>query len=264
MFLRIAPELYLKRLLVGGFEKVFELNRNFRNEGLDRTHNPEFTMLEIYQAYTDVSGMKTVIEGLITHLSETVFGSLKAGTEAEPIDLSLPWREVTYKELICERMGEDWYALDLEQARTRAEAEGLQLDPAWDMLMVTHEVYEKLIEKTLRQPTFVRRFPAPLVPLAKTCEDDPSVVDVFELVIAGQEIAPAYSEMNNPLLQRERFEEQVGEDAERVDDDFLTALEHGMPPAGGMGVGIDRLMMILTGSEAIRDVILFPQLKPRG
>jgi lysyl-tRNA synthetase class 2 len=264
MFLRIAPELYLKRLLVGGFEKVFELNRNFRNEGLDRTHNPEFTMLEIYQAYTDVSGMKTVIEGLITHVCETVFGSLKAGTEAEPIDLSLPWREVTYKELICERMGEDWYALDLEQARTRAEAEGLQLDPAWDMLMVTHEVYEKLIEKTLRQPTFVRRFPAPLVPLAKTCEDDPSVVDVFELVIAGQEIAPAYSEMNNPLLQRERFEEQVGEDAERVDDDFLTALEHGMPPAGGMGVGIDRLMMILTGSEAIRDVILFPQLKPRG
>jgi lysyl-tRNA synthetase class 2 len=264
MFLRIAPELYLKRLLVGGFEKVFELNRNFRNEGLDRTHNPEFTMLEIYQAYTDVSGMKTVIEGLITHVCETVFGSLKAGTEAEPIDLSLPWREVTYKELICERMGEDWYALDLEQARTRAEAEGLQLDPAWDILMVTHEVYEKLIEKTLRQPTFVRRFPAPLVPLAKTCEDDPSVVDVFELVIAGQEIAPAYSEMNNPLLQRERFEEQVGEDAERVDDDFLTALEHGMPPAGGMGVGIDRLMMILTGSEAIRDVILFPQLKPRG
>jgi len=264
MFLRIAPELYLKRLLVGGFDKVFELNRNFRNEGLDRTHNPEFTMLEIYQAYTDVSGMKTVIEGLITHVCETVFGSLKAGTEAEPIDLSLPWREVTYKELICERMGEDWYALDLEQARMRAEAEGLQLDPAWDMLMVTHEVYEKLIEKTLRQPTFVRRFPAPLVPLAKTCEDDPSVVDVFELVIAGQEIAPAYSEMNNPLLQRERFEEQVGEDAERVDDDFLTALEHGMPPAGGMGVGIDRLMMILTGSEAIRDVILFPQLKPRG
>ncbi|MBL7115915.1 MAG: lysine--tRNA ligase [Kiritimatiellae bacterium] len=264
MFLRIAPELYLKRLLVGGFEKVFELNRNFRNEGLDRTHNPEFTMLEIYQAYTDVSGMKELIEGLITHVCETVFGSLKVGTEAEPIDLSLPWREVTYKELICERMGEDWYTLDLAQAQSRAEAEGLQLDPAWDMLMVTHEVYEKLIEKTLRQPTFVRRFPAPLVPLAKTCEDDPSVVDVFELVIAGQEIAPAYSEMNNPLLQRERFEEQVGEDAERVDDDFLTALEHGMPPAGGMGVGIDRLMMILTGSEAIRDVILFPQLKPRG
>lgn len=261
MFLRIAPELYLKKLLVGGFDKVFELNRCFRNEGLDRTHNPEFTMLEIYQAYTDVSGMRELIESMITHVAESVFGSLKVGSEDNILDFNLPWREVPYRDLIIDRMGEDWYDLSLDDARTRAEKEGLKLDPAWDMLMVTHEVYEKLIEKTLIQPTFVTRFPASLIPLAKTCEDDPTVVDVFELVICGQEIAPAYSELNDPLAQRERLNEQAGEDTEKVDEDFLTALEHGMPPAGGMGVGIDRLIMILSGTEAIRDVILFPQLK---
>lgn len=263
MYLRIAPELYLKRLLVGGFDKVFELNRNFRNEGLDRTHNPEFTMLELYEAYTDVNGMRELIQGMITHVAETVYGTLKVGSEATPVDLSLPWREATYRELVIERMGEEWYGLSLEDARSRAEAEGLDLDPAWDMQMVTHEVYEKLIEKTLQQPTFVTRLPAQLVPLAKVCPDDPDVVDVFELVIAGQEVAPAYTEMNDPIEQRARLNSQAGEDAEKVDEDFLTALEHGMPPAGGMGVGIDRLVMILSGVDAIRDVILFPQLKPR-
>ena len=263
MFLRIAPELYLKRLLVGGFDKVFELNRNFRNEGLDRTHNPEFTMLEIYEAYTDVSGMKDIIKGMITHVAETVYGTLKVGSEEMPVDLSQPWREATYRELVIERMGEGWYELSLEDAVAKAEAEGLDIDPAWDMLMVTHEVYEKLIEKTLQQPTFVTRLPAQLVPLAKTCPDDPSVVDVFELVIAGQEVAPAYTEMNDPIEQRKRLESQAGDEIENVDEDFLTALEHGMPPAGGMGVGIDRLVMILSGVDAIRDVILFPQLKPR-
>jgi lysyl-tRNA synthetase class 2 len=263
MFLRIAPELYLKRLLVGGFDKVFELNRNFRNEGLDRTHNPEFTMLEIYEAYTDVSGMKDIIKGMITHVAETVYGTLKVGSEEMPVDLSQPWREATYRELVVERMGKGWYDLSLEDAVAKAEAEGLDIDPAWDMLMVTHEVYEKLIEKTLQQPTFVTRLPAQLVPLAKACPDDPGVVDVFELVIAGQEVAPAYTEMNDPIEQRKRLESQAGDEVENVDEDFLTALEHGMPPAGGMGVGIDRLVMILSGVDAIRDVILFPQLKPR-
>ncbi len=261
MFLRIAPELYLKKLLVGGFDKVFELNRCFRNEGLDRTHNPEFTMLEIYQAYTDVSGMRELVQSMVTHVAERVFGTLEVGEGEHTIDLSLPWREATYRELICERMGEDWYDLSLDDARTRAEEAGLSLDPAWDALMVTHEVYEKLIEKTLIAPTFVTRFPAQLIPLAKACEDDDSVVDVFELVIGGQEIAPAYSELNDPIVQRSRLEQQAGEDAEKVDEDFLTALEHGMPPAGGMGIGVDRLVMILSGAEAIRDVILFPQLK---
>ena len=271
MSLRIAPELYLKRLLVGGFDKVFELNRNFRNEGLSRTHNPEFTMLEIYEAYTDLRGMKKLIEGMITNVAEKVFGGLTVesvesdenGEKAETLDFTLPWREVTYRDLVKERMGDDWYDLSLEDAKLKAEAEGLSLDPAWGMLMVTHEVYEKLIEKTLIQPTFVTRLPAELVPLAKTCVDDPTVVDVFELVIRGQEVAPAYTEMNDPIEQRKRFAEQAGEDAEKMDEEFVMALEHGMPPAGGMGVGIDRLVMVLSGAESIRDVILFPQLRPK-
>ena len=264
MFLRIAPELYLKRLLVGGFDKVFELNRNFRNEGLDRTHNPEFTMLEIYEAYTDVSGMQTLIEGMIRHVSQTVFGTLQVGSEERPVDLEPAWREVTYRELIEEKMGSDWYGLSVADARVKAEAQGLQIDPAWDHLLITHEVYEKLIEKHLIAPTFVKRLPASLIPLAKACPDDPSLADVFELVIAGQEVAPAYTELNDPLEQRRRLQAQAGENPEKVDEDFLLALEQGMPPAGGMGVGIDRLMMILAGVDAIRDVILFPQLKPRG
>jgi len=264
MFFRIAPELYLKRLLVGGFDKVFELNRNFRNEGLDRTHNPEFTMLEIYEAYSDVNGMQALIEGMITHVAQTVFGGLKLGSEARPVDLTPPWREATYHELIRERMGADWFDLPIGKAQERAEAAGLSLDPSWDMLMASHEVYEKLIEKTLMQPTFVKRLPASLIPLAKACPDDPSLADVFELVIAGQEVAPAYTELNDPLEQRKRLMQQAGENPQAVDEDFLEALEHGMPPAGGMGVGIDRLMMILAGVDAIRDVILFPQLKQKS
>ncbi len=261
MYLRIAPELYLKRLLVGGFDKVFELNRNFRNEGLDRTHNPEFTMLEIYEAYSDVNGMKALIEGMITEVAQRVFGTLQVGSEAAPIDLTTPWRTATFRELITERMGDEFLALPLAEMVARVKAEGVDIDPAWDKLLVVHEVYEKLIEKTLMAPTFVTRLPKQLIPLAKVCEDDPDLVDVFELVIRGQEVAPAYSEMNDPIAQRSRFAEQAGEDQEKLDEDFLTALEHGMPPAGGMGVGIDRLVMILCGIEAIRDVVLFPQLK---
>ncbi len=264
MFLRIAPELYLKRLLVGGFDKVFELNRNFRNEGLDRTHNPEFTMLEIYEAYTDVNGMQALIEGMIRHVALTVFGTLQVGSEDRPVDLEPAWREVTYRELIEEKMGKDWYELSVEDARAKAEAQGLEIEPEWDHLLITHEVYEKLIEKHLIAPTFVKRLPATLIPLAKACPDDASLADVFELVIAGQEVAPAYTELNDPLEQRRRLEAQAGENQEKIDEDFLLALEQGMPPAGGMGVGIDRLMMILAGVDAIRDVILFPQLKPRG
>jgi lysyl-tRNA synthetase class 2 len=263
MYLRIAPELYLKRLLVGGFDKVFELNRSFRNEGVDRTHNPEFTMLEIYEAYSDVDGMKELIRDLIIHVAGTVYGTQQVGTEDAPIDLAVPWKEISYRELVTERMGEDWYTLGIDEARKRAEAEGLDIDPSWDMLLISHEVYEKLVERTLIQPTFVTRLPAALIPLARACEDDPSLADVFELVIGGQEIAPAYTEMNNPLEQRARLSEQAGENAEKIDEDFLKALEHGMPPAGGMGVGIDRLVMLMSGVDALRDVILFPQLKPK-
>jgi len=265
MYLRVAPELYLKRLLVGGFDKVFELNRNFRNEGLSRAHNPEFTMLEIYEAYSDVSGMKELAQGLITHVAETVFGTLEVGEGEGAIDLSLPWREVTYRDLLRERMGDGWYELSIDDARRKAEGLDLTIDPEWDMTMLSHEIYEKVIERDLIHPTFVTRLPATLVPLARRCEDDESAADVFELEIGGKEIAPAYTELNDPIEQRKRFETQMGQSdsAERMDEDFLTALEHGMPPAGGMGIGIDRLLMILSGAEAIRDVILFPQLRPR-
>lgn len=265
MYLRIAPELYLKRLLVGGFDKVFELNRNFRNEGLDRTHNPEFTMLEIYEAFSNLDGMKKIIKEMIQHVVSKVGGSMQVRDgENGAIDLSGEWRTVTYRELIMEVMGDDWFNLPIDAAKAKAKEKGLDIDPAWGMTMVTHEIYEKAVEKSLRNPTFVTRLPAELVPLARACEDDPTLVDVFELVIGGQEIAPAYTEMNDPIEQRRRFEGQAGGDPSKIDEDFLTALEHGMPPAGGMGVGIDRLIMILSGSDAIRDVILFPQLKPRG
>ncbi len=263
MALRIAPELYLKRLLVGGFDRIFELNRNFRNEGLDRTHNPEFTMLEIYEAYADVRRMKDLVQSLILRVADRVFGGRVVGEGEQAIRLEPPWREVTCRELVMERMGRDWFELRVEEARERARAAGLEVPVEWDHLLITHEVYEKLIEKGLMQPTFVTRLPSALIPLARPCADDPSLADVFELVIRGQEIAPAYTEMNDPLLQREAFLRQAGNNPQKVDEDFLVALEHGMPPAGGMGVGIDRLMMILSGAEAIRDVILFPQLRPR-
>lgn len=263
MFLRIAPELYLKRLLVGGFDKVFELNRNFRNEGLSRYHNPEFTMIEVYEAFGDVRTMMEIVQQMITRAAENVIGTLKVGTADNPVDLSLPWREVSYHDLVKQAIGEDWFTLDLAAAKVRAYEHHLHTEPTWTMVELTQEVFEKMVEKTLINPTFVTRLPAALVPLAKPCDDDPSLVDVFELIIGGREIAPGYSELNDPLIQRARFMEQAGGDESKIDQDFLTALEHGMPPAGGMGVGIDRLVMVLTGAESIRDVVLFPQLKSR-
>ncbi len=272
MFMRIAPELYLKRLLVGGFEKVFEMNRNFRNEGMSRRHNPEFTMMEIYQAYGDCSTMMELIEDMITTVALKVFGTLEIKHPGDKvINLQRPWRRATYRELILEKMGADWFQLSRDQKAEKAKALGLYIDAQFTDGEITHEVYEKTIEQTLIQPTFVTRLPAELVPLAKKCEDDPTVVDVYELEINGQEISPGYSELNDPIEQRKRFEEQAkltGKSAEEIcktiDEDFLTAMEHGMPPAGGLGLGIDRLIMLLTGSESIRDVILFPHLRPRS
>lgn len=263
MFMRIAPELYLKRLLVGGFDKVFELNRDFRNEGLDRSHNPEFTVLEVYEAYGDVNSMVRIIEGLIPHLCETVLGTMKVeyGEAKEVLDFTPPYRKVRYADLVKERMGADWFDIPAAEAAKRAEEAGCAVNPAWNHLMITHEVYDKLIEKTLRQPTFVMRVPHEFVPLAKTCVDDPTAADVFEFVVAGKELCPGYTEQNDPFEQRKAFEVQAGEDLAKIDEDFICALEHGMPPAGGLGIGFDRLVMMLTGTEIIRDVILFPQLR---
>jgi lysyl-tRNA synthetase class 2 len=268
MFMRIAPELYLKRLLVGGFEKIYELNRNFRNEGMSRRHNPEFTMIEIYQAYGDCRTMMDLVEELVTTVAMNVFGTLVIKhSEDKVIDLTRPWKRAPYKDLVREKAGDDWFDISFEDRVERAKKLGLNVDNQTPDFEVTNEVYEKLIENTLLQPTFVTRLPAELVPLAKACEDDSTLVDVFELEINGQEIAPGYSELNDPIEQRRRFEEQAaregGDAAEKIDEDFLVALEHGMPPAGGMGIGIDRLVMMLTGAESIRDVVLFPQLRPK-
>jgi len=198
-------------------------------------------------------------------------GTLRVKTaDGVEIDLSRPWRRVSYRDLIRNRMGTDWYALSRDEQARKAAAEGVTITPDMDALDITHEVYEKLIEQTLVQPTFVTRLPARLVPLAKQCDDEPDCVDVYELEIAGMEVSPGYSELNDPLEQRRRFEEQAArgneggsETSGRIDEDFLVALEHGMPPAGGLGLGIDRLVMILTGMPSIRDVILFPQMRPR-
>jgi lysyl-tRNA synthetase class 2 len=263
MVFRIAPELYLKRLIVGGMDRVFEMNRNFRNEGLDRTHNPEFTVLEIYEAYGDMRTMQKLTTDLFTHLAQKVFGTLEFEWMGHSIDLGTPWREVPYYDLIKEHLGADWYEKSIEQMQLKAEELNVDFDPDWGVKKLTHEIYDKTIEGTLIQPTFVTRLPVELVPLAKGCADDPELVDVFELIIGGKEIAPAYSELNDPIEQRKRFEEQAAGDPSKIDEDFITALEHGMPPTGGMGIGIDRLIMLLTGSDAIRDVLLFPQMKPR-
>ena len=264
MFMRIAPELYLKRLLVGGYDKVFELGKNYRNEGLDRSHNPEFTALEIYEAYGDVRTMMKLVEELVGGAAQEVCGTMLVGKEEqEKINLAPPWRVATYHDLVREKAGADWFERSVESAREWARARELDIPNEMTHAQISHEVYDKLVEKTLIQPTFVTRLPAELVPLAKRCEDDPALVDVFELVVRGRELCPGYTELNDPLDQRARLEEQAAGDASKIDEDFLRALEHGMPPAGGMGIGIDRLVMVLTGEENVRDVMLFPQMKNR-
>jgi len=264
--LRIALELYLKRLLVGGFDRVFEIGRNFRNEGLSRKHNPEFTMLELYQAYSDYRGMMELIKDLIQTLAREVVGSLTiARADGGEINLDGDWREVSYRDLVREATGDPaWFELPTEEKRRRAAALGLQPEAHWEDYEIDNDIYTKKVEPQLIQPTFVTQLPRELIPLAKLNPDDPSVVDVFELCINGQEIAPAYSEQNDPLAQRAALEAQAGEEIQKLDEDFLLALEHGMPPAGGLGLGIDRLCILLTGAASIRDVILFPSMRPRA
>ena len=270
LYLRIALELYLKRLLVGGFNKVFEINRNFRNEGISRKHNPEFTMLEAYWAYADFEKMANLVEELICSLAEKICGSLLIehrganGEIVRAINLQPPWRRARYHDVVREVAGKDWFGLSLEQRRDRATNEfKLEILPQLADFEVTQHVFEKLVEEKTVDPLFVTHCPKELVPLAKQNAADNSLVDVFELIINGAEIAPGYSELNDPLVQRQRLLEQAGEEKQKIDEEFLLALEHGMPPAGGIGVGMDRLTMLLTGAESIRDVILFPLLRPK-
>ena len=271
-YLRIALELYLKRLLVGGIDKVFEIGRNFRNEGLSRRHNPEFTMLEAYEAYGDYQTMMETVESLVKHVAGQVLGTLviehktPEGQVYKSIDLT-QWRRVRYKDLVREKAGADWFDITPQERRRRA-VEDLKLAgdiaDGYEDFEVTGAVFEKLVEPTLIQPTFVTHLPRQLVPLAKLSAEDPTTVEVFECCINGQEISPGYTEQNDPIAQREALEHQAGGEQQKLDEDFLVALEHGMPPAGGIGIGIDRLCMMLLGQESIRDVILFPQLKPKS
>ncbi len=268
LFLRIAPELYLKRLLVGGFPKVFELNRNFRNEGISRRHNPEFTMLEVYWAFSDFESMSELVEEMICHLALSVRGTLQIehkdaeGNVTKTIDLTRPWKRARYSDLI-KGVVPEWYELSSEAKRSKCVELGLDIQHCTEDFELTQHVFEKLVEEKSINPLFVTHCPKELVPLANQNADDDSVVDVYELVINGQEISPGYSELNDPDIQRQRLEHQSGGETQKLDEDFLGALEYGMPPAGGVGIGIDRLVMMLTGAESIRDVILFPHMRAR-
>jgi lysyl-tRNA synthetase class 2 len=268
LYLRVAPELYLKRLLVAGYNKVFELNRNFRNEGISRRHNPEFTMLEAYWAYADFEKMADLVEELICHLAQEICGSLRVehgdgqGNIIRTINLQRPWRRARYRDLIRD-VDPAWFDYTAEKRRERCGELGVEIKPRMADYEVTQQVFEKLIEEKTFDPLFVTHCPKELVPLAKQNLEDDSLVDVYELIINGQEISPGYSELNDPVVQRQRLIEQAGEETQKIDEEFLLALEHGMPPAGGFGLGIDRLAMLLTGAESIRDVILFPLLKPK-
>jgi lysyl-tRNA synthetase class 2 len=268
-YLRIAIELYHKRLLVGGIDKIFEIGKNFRNEGLSRKHNPEFTMLEAYQAYADYETMMELVQSMVCHVAQTTLGTLVIehkdadGKVVKTIDLTPNWRRAKYKDLVREKAGADWFEITPQARRERASSLGAEIGKEYEDFEVTGAVFEKLIEPTLIQPTFVTHLPKELVPLAKLSPEDPTTVEVFECCINGQEIAPAYTEQNDPIAQRNTLEHQAGGEQQKLDEDFLVALEHGMPPAGGMGMGIDRLCMMLLGQESIRDVILFPQMKPK-
>ncbi|WP_298210346.1 lysine--tRNA ligase [Ferrimicrobium sp.] len=271
LFLRIAPELYLKRLVVGGFERVFELGRDFRNEGLSPRHNPEFTMLEVYQAYTDVYGMIKLTESLISHAAMSAQGSLQITCQGQMIDLTPPFRRATMEELVSESLGQ---VVSLEQGREElvrlAADHDVKVEAGDGPGRILFSLYEELVESTLAQPTFVLDFPKEVSPLARDHRDPAKVgrVEQFDLVILGREVGTAYSELNDPDEQRRRFLQQAqarleGDDEAMVlDEDFLRALEHGMPPTGGLGIGVDRLVILLTDAPHIKEVIAFPALRP--
>ncbi|HEY9651059.1 MAG TPA: lysine--tRNA ligase [Coleofasciculaceae cyanobacterium] len=269
LYLRIATELHLKRLIVGGFEKVFELGRIFRNEGVSTRHNPEFTSIEVYQAYADYNDMMQLTENLITTVAQEVLGTLQITYQGEAIDLTPPWRRVTMHELVQEKTGLDFTQFKtLEEAKTAARQAGIEgVEECPSIGKLLNECFEQKGEETLIQPTFVVDYPVEISPLAKPHRDKPGLVERFELFIVGRETANAFSELTDPIDQRERLEAQAARkaagdlEAQGVDEDFLAALEYGMPPTGGLGIGIDRLVMLLTDCASIRDAIAFPLLK---
>ncbi|WP_198012765.1 lysine--tRNA ligase [Leptospira wolbachii] len=269
LFLRIAPELYLKRLIVGGLDRVFELNRNFRNEGISTKHNPEFTMMEAYMAFGDMEAMLSLTERMIVSVAQSIGKGLKFAYGKDQIDISPPWKRAKYIDIIKDYSGIDFSQItDLKDAIAQAKAKGVDSSDSVSIWKVCDDVFSSLVEPHLIQPIFITDFPKELSPLAKSREDDPKYVERFEPYVAGREIGNAFTELNDPFDQRERFEEQVkqreaGDDeAFMMDDDYIRALEYGLPPTGGLGIGIDRLVMLLTDSHSIRDTILFPLMRP--
>ncbi|MFP4173312.1 MAG: lysine--tRNA ligase [Candidatus Hydrogenedentota bacterium] len=268
LYLRIAPELYLKRLIVGGFERVFEINRSFRNEGVDTRHNPEFTMLELYEAYQDYWGLMDRTEQLLTGVLEFVAGGLQFEYQGRSIDAALPWKRTALHEAIREFAGVDLESSrDREDAAEKARSIGIEVEPAMGYGKIVDEVMSERVRPHLVDPTFLYDYPIELSPLAKKKRDNPALTERYQAFVGGLEICNAFSELNDPIDQRERFEaqlrqrEQGDDEAQRFDEDFIMALEAGMPPTAGLGVGIDRLAMLVTNSASIREVILFPQLR---
>ncbi len=270
LYMRIAIELHLKRLIVGGMEKVYEIGRVFRNEGVSTRHNPEFTMIELYEAYADYHDIMDLTENLVAHIAKEVLGTSKVQYGEEEVDLSPEWKRWHMVDAIKEVTGVDFWAdLSDEEAQVLAKEHGVEVDSNMTFGHIVNEFFEQKVEETLIQPTFIYGHPVAISPLAKKNDEDSRFTDRFELFIVGREHANAFSELNDPIDQRERFEAQVKEreegndEAHLMDEDFLEALEYGLPPTGGLGIGIDRLVMLLTNSASIRDVLLFPQMRNR-
>ncbi|HAP5341720.1 TPA: lysine--tRNA ligase [Enterococcus faecalis] len=271
LYLRIALELHLKRLIVGGMEKVYEIGRVFRNEGIDTTHNPEFTMLEAYTAYTDYQDVMDLTEGIIRNAAEKVLGTTDITYDGQAVDLGSPFKRLHMVDAVKEQTGVDfWQEMTIEEARALAKEHNVEITDAMTVGHIINEFFETFVEDTLQQPTFIYGHPVAVSPLAKKNPEDGRFTDRFELFIIGKEFANAFTELNDPIDQRERFEEQEKEreqgndEAHGVDEDFIEALEYGLPPTGGLGIGIDRLVMLLTDAQSIRDVLLFPTMKPVG
>ena len=269
LYLRISPELYLKRLIVGGLEKVYEMGRMFRNEGMSVKHNPEFTLLELYEAFTDYKGMMELTENLITHVAKEVLGTTEIEYQEQKIDLSIPWTRMTMTDAVKKYAGVDFDSLSYDEAVSLAREKGIELSGNISKGEILNMFFEKFAEANLIQPTFIMDYPVEVSPLTKRKPDKPELTERFELFITGREMANAYSELNDPIDQKERFlaqvkkREQGDEEANMMDEDYITSLEHGLPPTGGLGIGIDRLIMLLTDSYSIRDVLLFPTMKPK-
>lgn len=268
MFMRIAPELYLKRLIVGGFEKVYEMGRQFRNEGMDTKHNPEFTTIELYQAYVDYNDIMNLTEDLFCHVADKVLGTQELTYQGEAVSLKKPWRRISMMDAVKEYAGIDFNTEDMEQIIVQAKSKGIDLDKDITWGKALAEVFDQRVEDKLVQPTFITDYPVEISPLAKRKPSNPKLTERFELFITARELANAFSELNDPIDQKQRFLAQVkerekgDEEAQMMDEDFVNALMYGMPPTGGLGIGVDRMVMLYTDQPSIRDVLLFPTMKP--